>query len=152
MMLEERGRWDALLARAGDAGLTEPGLPGGWSVKDVIAHVIWGEREIAGVFQQHALVGSDLWDLPLRERNAAIYEQNRDRSLDEVLADAPRAFTELVEAVQQLSEDDLNDPSLYRDMPADWEPWRLIAENTYEHYRDHMPAIEAWLGKKAQES
>jgi hypothetical protein len=33
-------------------------------------------------------------------------------------------------------------------MPADWLPWRIIAENTSEHYRDHAAIVRAWLAKR----
>jgi hypothetical protein len=40
--------WQALLASyAGlsEAEMTEPGVTGGWSVKDIVAHVTWWEEE-----------------------------------------------------------------------------------------------------------
>ncbi len=69
-LLAGRAEWEALLAEVGEARMLQPGVAGEWSVKDVIAHVMWGEREMVGVMQAHALVGSDLWDLPEDERNA----------------------------------------------------------------------------------
>jgi hypothetical protein len=140
-----RAEWDALLAAVPEARMTVPGLDGDWSVKDVIAHLTWHEREMVGVLQTHALVGSDLWDLPLDERNAIIYAQNHDRPLAGVLAEARAVYPQLVAGVQGLAEADLIDPGRFADMPGDWVPWQLLAENTYTHYRDHMPAIRAWL-------
>lgn len=32
-------------------------------------------------------------------------------------------------------------------MPPDWQPAKLIAENSYEHYPQHIPQIQAWQGK-----
>ena len=75
----ERAQWEALLVQVGEARMTQPGAAGEWSVKDVIAHVTWFEREMVGVLRARALVGSDLWNLSRDERNAAIHEQNRDR-------------------------------------------------------------------------
>jgi uncharacterized damage-inducible protein DinB len=34
-----REEWDALIAQIPDSARTEPALAGGWSVKDLIAHV-----------------------------------------------------------------------------------------------------------------
>ena len=34
-----REEWDALVAQIPDSARTEPALAGGWSVKDLIAHV-----------------------------------------------------------------------------------------------------------------
>ena len=144
-----RVEWDALLAAVPEARMSEPGLDGAWSVKDVIAHITWHEREMLGVLRAHALVGSDLWDLPLNERNAIIYAQNRDRPLAEVLAESCAVYPQLLAAAQGLAEEDLTDPGRFADMPGDWVPWQLLAENTYTHYRDHMPAIQAWLARES---
>ena len=41
-----RAEWDALIAQIDEAQMTEPGVVGDWSVKDIIAHVTWSERVI----------------------------------------------------------------------------------------------------------
>ncbi|HEU5201094.1 MAG TPA: DinB family protein [Ktedonobacterales bacterium] len=140
-----RAQWEALLKEIDEARMTRPGVEGAWSMKDIIAHVAWYEREMIGILQERALVGSSLWVLPNAERNAAIFDQNRDRSLQDVLTEARRVYAELLEALQPLAEEDLIDPSRYRDMPADWVPWKVFADNTYDHYAAHIPAIRAWL-------
>jgi hypothetical protein len=141
--------WDSLLAQVGEERMAESGVAGDWSVKDIIAHVTWGEREILPVFRRHELVGSELWDLPQNERNAAVFEQNRNRALQEVLAESRQVYGDLLQALAPLSDEDLNDPGGYKDMPAVWQPWNLISENTYEHYADHANDIRAWLNKSA---
>ena len=125
--------------------MTESGVVGEWSVKDVIAHITWHEREMVGVLRARALVGSDLWNLPLDQRNAAIFEQNRHRPLSDVLTEAQQIFPHLVELVQTLDDQDLIDPSRFAQMPADWQPWQVIASNSFEHYRAHIPDLRAWL-------
>jgi len=51
----ERAQWDALVAEVGQARMTQPGAAGEWSVKDVIAHVTWFEREMVGVLRAHGV-------------------------------------------------------------------------------------------------
>lgn len=145
MLQTGRAQWEALLAKADQARMTEPGIEGEWSIKDILAHIAWYEREMVGILQTRALIGSSLWVLPNAERNAAIFDQNRDRSLSEVLSETQRVYAELLQAAQGLAEEDLIDPSRYRDMPADWVPWKVFADNSYEHYAAHIPAIRAWL-------
>ncbi|MDQ3927918.1 MAG: ClbS/DfsB family four-helix bundle protein [Chloroflexota bacterium] len=140
----ERSRLDRLLAGFTDEQMVQPGAGGDWSVKDHLAHITWHEREVANMLRERSLeegVGSELWDLPLQERNHTIYQSNRDRSLEDVLAESRQVYAELSELLEGLSEEDLTDPSRYKDMPDDWQPWRLIAENTYEHYHDHAEDI-----------
>ena len=31
-----------------------------------------------------------------------------------------------------------------------WQPWKLIAENTYEHYQDHLQDAQAFLEANAR--
>ncbi len=144
-----RTQWEAVITQVPRERMTEPAVIGAWSVKDIIAHVTWGEAEITEVFRRHALVGSDLWNLPQDERNAAMVAASRARSLDDVLAGAERAYPRLLEAVQALDDEDLNDAARYVDMPPLWRPWQLIADNTYDHYPEHIPAIRAWLNRNA---
>lgn len=146
----ERAQWEALLAEVGEARMTRPGVAGEWSVKDIVAHVTWFEREMVGVLQARTLVGSDLWSLPHDQRNAAIYEQNRDRALSGVLAEARVVFDQLRAGMQSLAEEDLHDPLRFAEMPADWVPWQVIAGNSYEHYRQHTPGIRDWMARYAE--
>jgi len=141
----KRGEWETLLAEVDEERVTEPGPAGEWSLKDIIAHVTWGEREMVGVLEARALVGSDLWNVSTDERNAAVYEQNRDRSLPDVLTEAQEVHTRLLAALETVSDEDLNDPRRYKDMLDDWVPWKLIAGNSYGHYDEHSPSIRAWL-------
>ncbi len=41
------------------------------------------------------------------------------------------------------------DAARFAGMPADWQPWKAIAGNTFEHYRDHGHGVRAWLAKQA---
>ena len=98
----ERARWDETLDAVARARLADPGVAGTWAVKDVVAHVGWHEREMVNVLEQRAFVGSDLWDLDLHSRNAAIYEQNRHRAADEVLAEEQALYAGLLELIEAL--------------------------------------------------
>jgi hypothetical protein len=137
--------WQALLGAVGEARMTEPGATGDWTVKDVIAHIAWCQREVAGVLKARAVVGSDLWRLSDDERNAAVVAEYRDRPLSVVLAEADAAWQELLAQVTALAEEDLHDPGRYANMPRTWVPWQLIDGNAAHHYRAHLPPIERWL-------
>lgn len=56
----ERATWELQLARFAPNQMTSPGVVGNWSVKDLVAHITWSEREMVGMLQDRALVGSDL--------------------------------------------------------------------------------------------
>ena len=142
---QARDRWEALIAPLDDARLLQSGASGEWTLKDVIAHLTWHEREMLGVLQQRALRGSELWSLPLDRRNQAIYEELRHLPLERVRRDAGQVYRQLLQAIEALSEADLHDPGRFADMPADWRPWELLASNTYQHYLDHVLVVQDWL-------
>src|SRR5438132_11775279 len=93
-LASERRNWDEIVGRVPRERMTEPMVPGGWSVKDVVAHVTWSEREMIGVLRQRALVGSPLWGLDQDSRNAIVFAENRDRGLEDVLADERQGYGE----------------------------------------------------------
>ncbi len=146
----KRAEWETLLAEVGEARMTQPGAAGEWSVKDIIAHVAWGEREMVGVLQARALVGSDLWNLSTDERNAVVFEQNRHRSLQDVLTEEEQLYAELLSGLEAISDEDLNNPQRFRDMPPTWIPWQILSGNSFGHYAEHIPSIRAWLDKSQE--
>lgn len=141
----KRVEWEALLDEVGEERMTQPGVEGEWSIKDIIAHVAWSEREMVGVFATRALVGSDLWSLSTDERNAVVFEQNRHRSLQDVLAEEQQVYAQLLEGAQTLSDEDLNDPQRFKEMLPAWIPWQIFAGNSFKHYDEHIRSIRVWL-------
>jgi len=142
---ETRAQWEELLAQVEEERMLQPGATGKWSVKDVIAHVMWGEREMVPLMHTHMVAGSELWNLSDDERNEIVYQQNRERPLHEIMSEEQQAYADLLAAAQTLSDDDLNDPHHFQQMPEEWVPWRIFAGNSFKHYQDHMPALRAWV-------
>jgi uncharacterized protein (TIGR03083 family) len=139
----DRRHFEAILARVPRDRLEAPLLPGGWSVKDVLAHISWGEREAAGVVASRALVGSPLWNVSEDERNEAVVRESRPLTLDQVRREYEEAFEGYVTAVASLSDQELNDPDhiagLAEEIPG-WPPWRVLYDPT--HYDEHGRTIE----------
>jgi uncharacterized damage-inducible protein DinB len=144
----ERTRWEALLAEVGEARMTEEIQASWWSIKDVIAHVTWYERQTAEALQpalRHRPTRDWLWDLTAAKRNAILYTEYRDRPLAALRAEAQQVFEQLVAAIEALTEAEVRDPARFPNLPPGWQPWRFIARHSYEHYREHTPRIRAWL-------
>ena len=139
----ERARWYALVAQVDDDRMLQPGAGGGWSGKDIVAHVIWYEQEMVGMLKSRVLAGSNLWARPVHERNAAVREEIKDLSLQEVRAWADRTFPALIEQLELLPEEGYADATYFEHMPGEWVPWMVIAGNTFKHYPEHLPAIWA---------
>jgi hypothetical protein len=142
-----RAEWEAVLARVPRDRLIEPGLPGGWSVKDVLAHITWGMHEGIGLMRAKRLIGSDLWKLDDDARNAIVVEQSRARPLEAILADYESTSSDYLRELASLSDDELNDPARWPEMPKDWRPWRIIYDP--KHYAHHASDLRAWMQRSS---
>ena len=140
-----RSSWDELLAQVDDDLALRPGAEGELSAKDLVAHVTWYEREVARMLRSRTMDVAGLWALGPDERNAAIYDEARGMSLEDVRAESARVFEALIQQLELLPEEAYSDASRFSNMPPDWEPWKLIAGNTIWHYPDHTGAIKRLL-------
>lgn len=51
----EQAAWEALLDEIGQAHMTQPEVAGGWSIKDIVAHVTgWRRRTVRRFQAAHA--------------------------------------------------------------------------------------------------
>ena len=119
--------------------LTEPGVAGDWSVKDIIAHVTWWEEEalrhlpviMAGDRPPRYSVtygGIDAF-------NAMMAERKRDVPLSDVLTEQNDTHQRLIDFIQSVPEDQLTRETRFR---------RRLRLDTYSHYPIHTKTIEEW--------
>jgi uncharacterized protein (TIGR03083 family) len=149
-----RAEWDALMAEVGEGRMTEPGAAGDWSVKDVIAHLTSFSRWFVQASEAHfrgempPLDGTEA--MSFEQRNQFWYQQARDRSLADVQAESQQVFRRLLEVVESHSEEFLTQPQQFEGLPGSFLIWNMLEGDGYEHYRDHIRAIRAWLERSAQ--
>lgn len=144
----ERTRWNALVAQVRFDRLDVPGVEGEWSVKELVAHLTWYEQAVVDGAQQALRTGTFTRRRPdgvgLDEMNARIAQEARARPAADVLAEADAVFGHLLELIAPAPQKMLNDPRLLG-LPEDMVPWMGVANNSYAHYREHEPALRAWL-------
>jgi hypothetical protein len=118
--------------------LTEPGVAGDWSVKDVLAHVsTWEEEALrhlpviahGGTPPRYAATGG------IDAFNARMADRKRDLPLPEVRRLLDESHRRLVELVRGAPEDQLTGDTRFR---------RRLRLDTYGHYRLHAEAIRRW--------
>jgi hypothetical protein len=148
-LLARRAAWDATVARVPAARMTEPGVAGPWSVKDIITHLTYYERWVADRLHE-ALRGEtyqagELDRLPFDERNSRIFQQRRDLPLAEALGESHAAFERLVAAVEAHAESYLIEPQQIPGAPQPVIIWQFLRSEVYDHYGQHAPAIMEWL-------
>ena len=154
VMRTARSNWEALVAEAGEARLTEPGVEGNWSLKDIIAHITyfetWAADNVLAFRHGEPRPQPEYKGLEIDEENARIYERLRSESLPQVLQESQDSFRRSIEAVQGLRDEDLYDPKFTRVPDADWTVFDLIEGDTFEHYNDHSTSVRAWLDRATE--
>ena len=159
-MREGREVWDGLIAQVPESAITEPALPGGWSVKDLMAHVAayenWTAAQIRAASEGREPTNLELygmedvsedpegWDLD--RLNATIYDRYVATPIIDVRRLAERAFAELVAAVQAVSDQDIAAP--------DAQAWtggetllQLVPGQSYAHYEHHLDDLRSIAGE-----
>jgi hypothetical protein len=150
MLRGERAQWNALLDQVGLDRMDIPGVEGEWSVKQLVAHLTWYERAVVEGAQQALNTGTFSRRRPdgmgLDEMNTLIAEESRTRPASDALAEADAVFEQLLALIAACPDAILNDPQLLG-LPDDMPPWMRVANNSYAHYREHEPALRAWLAR-----
>jgi hypothetical protein len=148
----ERKQWNALLDQVGLDRMDIPGVEGEWSAKQLVAHLTWYEQAVVEGAQQ-VLSGGTFTrrrpaDMGLDEMNAQIAAESLARPAGDVLAEADAVFNQLLTLIANSPQDLLNDPRILG-LPDDAPPWMRVANNSYAHYREHEPALRAWLASNS---
>lgn len=126
---------------------------GAWSARDVVAHLTaWLEKlsdeldaVMAGKPPQVSIV--NLSDADVDAMNAQSTASRGDDTPQQTHGAFRRAFGRATDATLLLPEDDYTAVGRYEwlgDMPL----WRLVAEETWEHFDEHLPEIEQARGVK----
>ena len=146
----ENAYWQALLDDIGEANMTQPEVAGGWSIKDIVAHLTGWRRRTVRRCQAVLKREPDFtppWPSELQEDdeiNAWIYEANRDRPLAEVLSDSREVFQQLMDTFAAFPDDKPQDPQIFG-WPAG-EP--LNGKSFFAHFHEeHEPDMRAWLDR-----
>jgi DinB family protein len=138
--------WKALLdsyADLSEGELLEPGVTGGWSVRDIIAHVTWWEEE-ALTHLPLVLAGgrpprySEMYG-GIDAFNARMTEQGKALSLTEVLRQRDDVHRRLLSYLERVPDDQLASETRFR---------RRLRLDTYGHYPKHARAIREWRARK----
>jgi uncharacterized protein (TIGR03083 family) len=125
---EEWGPLLAVLASVPAELIAQPGVCGSWSVKDLIGHVAFWDRQVVDDIDGY-IAGRPPLGNPWQEWNAAEAEKRAGLSLDELRREMADNHAKMLERLQEVAE---IDP-------------RMVAIDTWEHYQEHAAEIEQWL-------
>jgi hypothetical protein len=156
---EARTTWEGIVAEVGEADLDRPGAMGDWTFKDVAAHLNgWRVRTVDRLeaAARDETPPPPPWPAELGEDtedgtdaiNRWFYDQSRDRSAAEILAEAREQYRRMRAATEANPEDDLLTPGRF--------PWLgtyplcAVIQGSYDHLREeHEPALRAWLASRS---
>jgi hypothetical protein len=152
----EASEWELLLVEIGEERMEQSGVNGEWNFKDVVAHLsAWRGKTLAQLeaAQQGESTAPAYWpsgwdeedDDDLEKINAWIYEENRERFLQDVLKDSREQFHQLRGVVRALPEEELFTPGRFA-----WMEGRPLADLVdFGHFHEeHEPTIEQWLNEQ----
>ena len=143
-MLGGRQVLEVTLSRVAAQQMEAPLLHDGWSVKDMLGHLGYWEAQIVARF---ATLQAGKQPEPVTELdavNAQALSAWRRLSLAEVRHREQDAYERLLDLARQASSDELFGPGHFPG--GDQNPFVLsIANNTWEHYAEHLPELSAWL-------
>ncbi len=115
--------------------LIEPILANGWSVKDTLAHIAAWEWRCASLLNAAHQTNVPLKAMPdVDALNREFYQERQEWSWAEVGEDFRQAHQALLAAIKELPPERLNDAIVQQ----------TIAEETWEHYTEHLPHLERW--------
>ena len=139
------GAFQQAYAGLDDSRLTEPGVVGDWSVKDLLAHVtIWEEEALkylpliiaGGRPPRYATYGG------IDAFNARMTEQKRALSLAAVRAQLDETHRRLVAFIESVPEEQFATETRFR---------HRLRLDTYSHYPIHTGAIQEWRAQMSDE-
>ena len=123
----------------------------GWTVKDHIMHLVVWEDGMWPLLnrqsrREHMGLSQDVWQSgDFDAMNAVIQGQHRDKPLDEVMQEFRHIHQRLIAKIESLTDADLQRP--YKDYQPgtthDSPVIDTIISDTYDHYAEHRPWIEA---------
>lgn len=153
LMYEIRREWNLLMDVVGKLDAQKMTAPdeGGWSPKDNLAHLsewmnsLMGyhmDRRPAEEVMRLTKEQTEGWDMEVI--NPVLFERNKDRSAEDVLAELKQTYEKLLAKLDAMSFEDLLKPR----HPGDSEKRPLllwVLGDTTEHFAEHREVIEKML-------
>lgn len=169
-----RREWDTILSQIDEQALSEPGVEGVWSVKQIVAHVAGYEEWTAaflndrlnpgaGILAAHDAFWQEQLDVYRQDHpnfpaqmnetdddqtNAVVVAFYDQYTVHEVLERERYAYQGLLSAVQATSESQLIEPGTVGRKSI----MEILPNQCYGHYQMHLPAIQRWLAKQGNQS
>jgi len=153
LMASIEREWKLLMDVVAKLDFTQMTTPdaGGWSPKDNLAHLSEWMKALMGYHldrrpRHEAMNLSEEvtkdWDFDII--NPALFERNRNRTLQDVLAELKSVYAELINKLEAMSFEDLLVPR-HADDPEKRPVLMWVLGDTTDHFAEHRATIEKML-------
>ncbi len=140
-----RGKVEDLLAGLSPAQMVTPGVLGGWSVKDMLAHITAWEVDALtnlGKVKRGVKPGTTRWTAAkIQAQNEQWHAEMKDRPMERVLADFRGARRQTRRLLEGMSDQEAQ-------APAAWLQGRSVVEyidsHTSDHEAEHLEHLRGW--------
>ena len=145
--------WTSLMTMVEKLDFTQMITPdaGGWSPKDNLAHLAEWMKVLMGYHldrrPSHEVLGvseevTKGWDMQVI--NPVLFERNRNRAVQDVLAELKSVYAELINKLESMSFEDLLMPR-HADDPEKRPVLLWVLGDSSEHFAEHRATIEKML-------
>lgn len=153
LMASIEREWKSLMEVVAKLDFTQMTTPdaGGWSPKDNLAHLAEWMKVLMGYHLDHRPSHEVLgvseevtkgWNMEVI--NPVLFERNRNRSVQDVLAELKSVYAELVNKLESMTYEDLLKPR-HTDDPEKRPVLMWVLGNTTDHFAEHRATIEKML-------
>ena len=140
------GAWEALGSAVdsfSDMELEQPGVVESWSIKDLLGHIAFWAQQAAENLQLIAAGRANEVRRPSDEKamdewNEREWRVRRERPLSDVREEWLESFQGAMQALAALPSERLEEKL------KGYTTLKLFAEDTYEHYKEHLAHLTAW--------
>ena len=147
-MEEGRLAFDRLLNRFDPQDMSEAVLENGWTVANVVGHIVLWYQLLLSWLTTAALGENPILPAPgytwddIDRLNEDGLKAQEGLPINSLLAEYRASLTMIYRHLEQFDDETLNSPYFESEtLPL----WKFFAANTCDHYAEHAPDIAAWL-------
>lgn len=130
---------EAFLQGLDETERTAIGTPELWSAKDHLAHrTFWHQDlilKVTAILQHQEIPPSEESDDQI---NAMVFEEHKLHPWLALHAESERVYAELIQLIEQLSEDDLTAPNRFPSITGEKPLYAAFIGSCYEHDQEHL--------------
>ena len=140
-MKYRRKHWDSLINTIIKKRLDKEKISEKWYFKDVICHITWYDIEVLKALETKSIVESKFWNASISERNEMIFNDTQEITLDKILKESKRVFKDLINKIEDLSDEDLNSDEYIKRKSDKRITWDFVGANNFWHFEDHEDVL-----------